>query len=558
MSTATTWNSAGSTDANLAGNYSAGIPADAVITLNNTSIINWIFTANMSVESITIAATYSGNVSMLGFTLTVSLGVSFDGTGTYNLGNGITCNGVSSAYHIGAGAGSVTASSCVLTMNGTTGMTLDIDKAGNHKQLVLGIGAIVTSGGAVTQTFINTNLPLTLENNATFTLNNTMTLILTGTGTLYSIGIGCTFNGNGPIVFVSSGAASTATCPTLNYTGTGFALFRQSGAITTTFNFTGNISCAALNLSSNLAGATTTFNFGSYIHTVSSLIFVAAGTNNGNMQTSQWSVSGSITLLGTFNAGTSIVTITGTSTVTSNSKSFFDLTINAGANTVTCADALVCTAGGDLTLTAGKLNLSTFNLTVGGTTAINGTSTLNATASTCSFAGNYTTAAGATVTLNAATNYTFTAAAIVTTNGIALPQCTFNAAFSINDSCTISRLIWGIDGITGTFEATQTFTLTNLAAASWNGSAGLLNAVRSSIPGTQFTLAIPNIVTLQYINPRDADLAGGFQITVNDGTSVDGGNNDVNWIWPVVVPSTGGKGEGGSSRCYISDGTIGI
>jgi hypothetical protein len=568
MSTPTTWNSGGSTDANNAANYSAGLPADAVVTLDATSVVDWIFTANMSVESVTIAAAYSGAVALTGYTLTVALGISFDGTGTYNLGNGITANGNNSTVHFGAGMGLVTATSCVLTMNGTTAMVLDDDKTTTFRSLTLGIGAVVTnSGGGFFSTYLNAGIPLTLGNNSTFTNNNAISLISSTSNDIWSIGTGVTVNGNGNYSIRGAAAGIIITIPELTYTGTGSFNF-QGVSLDYTFTQTGNlnfgnssvelaqvvvgvsniiyntgdfnITCGILRTGVN-GGQTgsTTVNFGNSI--ISCTAFDgstrnnAGQTQNDNFQTSQWSCSGNWAF-GSNHTITHIdsqVTITNTSTITSNGKSFFDLTINAAARVVTCADALTCAAGGDLTLTAGTLTLATFNLTVGGNTAVNGTSTLNVTASTCSFAGNYTTAAGCTVTINAATNYTFTAAAVVTTNGIALPQCTFNAAFSLNDSCTVAALIYGVDGITGTYEAGQTFVISALVAANWSGSAGALNAFRSSVPGTQYSFTIPNGVVLSYVNPQDSNLTAAFQIDCMDGTSVNGGNNDPDWLFPA-------------------------
>ena len=83
----------------------------------------------------------------------------------------------------------------------------------------------------------------------------------------------------------------------------------------------------------------------------------------------------------------------------------------------------------------------------------------------------------------------------------------------------------------------------------WDGGIGNLNEFRSTIPGNQYTLDIPNALTLQYVNPQDSALLG-FQIDVSDGTSVDSGNNDANWIWPV--PVAGGGGVGGAQRCWVS------
>jgi hypothetical protein len=569
MSTPTTWSSGGSTDANLAGNYSAGLPADAVVTLDATSVVNWIFTNNMSVESITIAAAYTGVVTMTGFTLTCSLGFSDDGTtGAHTYGTAITCNGNASTFHVGAGLASVIASTCSLSFNGTTAMIMDDDKGGQFDCLILGVGAKLTSSGAATTIFSKSGTPLTLGNNATLTLNTTTNFYSTLPGSdLYSLPAVYTFSGSATVTFYAATNAGTFTAPAMIYTGTSgnFGFIAGPGVNNAIINQTGNIvanSVGNLRIYAGIANTSVTWNtqgfsisctggsfrWGPSIATgtivlncgassISGAVYnpYSVGTGTINMNSATFNFTGNWTFgaTNTVNPGTSIVTITNTSTITSNGKSFYDLTINAATKTITCADALTCAAGGDLTLTAGTLTLATFNLTVGGNTAVNGTSTLNVTASTCSFAGNYTTAAGCTVTINAVTNYTFTAAAVVTTNGKALPQCTFNAAFSLNDSCTVARLIYGVDGITGTYEAGQTFVISALVAANWSGSAGALNAFRSSVPGTQYSFTIPNGVVLSYVNPQDSNLTAVFQIDCMDGTSVDGGNNDPDWLFPA-------------------------
>jgi hypothetical protein len=544
------------------------------LTFDNTSVINAAATANLAVNSVTIAANYTGTWALTGFTATFGNGFSDDGTtGAHNYGNGITCNGASGTFHVGSGVVAITATSCVLTMNGTTGMTLDDDEGVVFKSLTLGAAAIVVSSGGATSYFRNAGVCMTLGNNTSITFNRAAEFGPTGSNTAFSIGTGCTINGTASLSIRPRTAASTTTIPAITYTGSGTISVSPDAAntiITLTGNFSstgtvavqhssantfefnsGNfsITTAAFVVGANLAGCTATFNFGASVITCSSFTGATynTGTTNLNLQTSQWACSGNWTFGSnhTVNPGTSSVTITGTSTLTSNGKSFFDLTINSVALTVTLADALTLAAGGDLTLTSGTLNLSTFNLTVGGNTAINGTSTLTATGSTCSFAGNYTTAAGCTVTINAATNYTFTAAAIVTTNGKALPQCTFNAAFTINDSCTIARIIRGVDGFTGTFEAGQTFTISNLAAANWSGAAAALNAVRSSVPGTQFTIVLPNAATLTFYDSQDC-IYQGFDITANDGTSITRGNNvryltmNVITVLPITGTTAGG------------------
>lgn len=603
MSTPTTWSSAGSTDANLAGNYSAGLPADAVVTLNATSVINWTFTAGMSVESVTITGAYSGAVSLSGQTLTVSLGISFDGTGTYNLGNGITANGNSSTVHFGAGMGVVTATSCVITMNGTTAMVLDDDKAITFLSLTLGASAIVINSGAAMTTYSRTGTPLTIGNNATLTVNRTVLFICKGTGnSFHSIGTGVTINGNANITWTPGVNGDTLNFPAYTYSGTGinditsyfgntndiiqlsgnlntgirqFRVFTNGTAVFTFTTQNYSITCGTYTSGGSAGTPVLNLNYGSSV--VSIVIFDGAtwnlGTINQNLQTSTWSCSGNWafgsnhTITGT--AATTSVTITNTSSVTSNGKQFpGSFIVNAAAKTITMVDAISIVSA--FTLTAGTLTTATFAVTVVGNVQINGTSTLTASGSTCTFGGDYTTVAGSTITINAATNYTFTKnGAIVTTNGKALPQCTFNANFTINDSCTITRLIRGVDGFTGTFEAGQTFTISNLAAANWSGAVAALNAVRSSIPGTQFTIVMPNAVTLTFYDSQDC-IYQGFDVTANDGTSITRGNNvryltmNVVTVLPVTGSIAGGTtltfsdtGNGMGGVCVVTVGGVG-
>lgn len=83
-----TWNSSGSTDANNGSNYS---PTGALLTtddivLSNTSIIDWIQTGNLSVNSIVMNTTYTGNFSMNGYSLTTVKQCYLNGTiGTWTM-----------------------------------------------------------------------------------------------------------------------------------------------------------------------------------------------------------------------------------------------------------------------------------------------------------------------------------------------------------------------------------------------------------------------------------------------------------------------------------------
>jgi hypothetical protein len=153
---------------------------------------------------------------------------------------------------------------------------------------------------------------------------------------------------------------------------------------------------------------------------------------------------------------------------------------------------------------------------VTGSMWVNGTATLNASGDSIDFLGNATFAAGATHTTDASTLYRFFGNnAILTTAGKAQPTLQFYNNYRINDGATIRRLTWGTDGKQGTFEAGETWTLTNLATADWSGVLGSLNAMRSSVNGTAFVMAIPAGVTLNYVDTRDCRITG-FTITCNN------------------------------------------
>lgn len=354
-----TWNSGASTDFNNTANWSAVWDSTYDLIMNNTSIVNATASGNVSCKSLTVAANYSGNLSFSGQTVTFSEGASFDGTGTLNLGNGITCNGASATFHVGSGVGTLTASSCVLTLNGTTGMTLDDDKGITFKHLVLGASALVTNSGLATTTVSDSLTPLTLGSNAVLTLSRQISEIISGAVDAFTLGAGASIAGTALLQISPAGSvtipaitrsASIYIVPSSNsiVTLTGnisCTTFRIYAATATcTFNQNGKtITATALNIGLSSSG-NFTFNFNS---TVNITTFDGSGFNGGtqaiNLGTSVWTVTGSWTFGSTASVseGTSSVTFSGTTatTVTSTEKKFYDITVNKTAGTgVTFAD----------------------------------------------------------------------------------------------------------------------------------------------------------------------------------------------------------------------------
>jgi len=101
------------------------------------------------------------------------------------------------------------------------------------------------------------------------------------------------------------------------------------------------------------------------------------------------------------------------------------------------------------------------------------------------------------------------------------------------DSLTVANLL--SDKTVGskvTFNAGSTYTTGSLEM---QGSGAGRVSLRSSSPGTSWYLSVTNPPTVYYVDVMDSDASSGGQITANDQTSVDSGNN-LNWNF--TVPST--------------------
>lgn len=467
---------------------------------------------SLTCKSFSVSATNSSSITWAGFTVTTTLGCSLDGTGTYNLGAGITCNGASSTLYMNSTVSTVTASSCVLTFNGTTGMVLDIDKASiTFKSIVLGASAIVTNssgqdlifnGGATT--------PLTLGASATFTVNTSITFARTTSGDFYSLGAGYTLNGSAVMIFSPFNTGLTVNMPALTYTGTSTwhgVLYGNLGYASTNIVITGSINFGTAGMvyvqsGTNVGTDALTINSGLTV-TCAYLKMGESGSTNRtftlNCNNAVLDINGYFETT-TYNTGYTIIELdTSTWTISGDC----DIGTNTTVNDPTTCVGWTFDGTGALSLTsAGKtLPNLTFNKT-GGSSALSD-------ALTC---GNLTI----TSALNTAT--------FTTTCGGDLTD---------NVGTTFNRLIMSkVTTRTITVAATKTLTLTNLTDTNLNGTLGALTQWRSGTPGNQFNVTIPAPITLTYQNPQDCVIS---QVTtVSDGTSVNGGNNNTNWIWPLA------------------------
>lgn len=488
------------------------------VTLNKTATAGVTFADATSLHALTVSATNTQAISWTGTTMTASGDITIDGSGTLNCGNGIAMNGASATLHVGSTVGTVTASSCAVTMNGTTGMTFDDDKGISIANLVLGASAKVTMTGAVTITFSGGSVtPLTAGNNSTLTVNTNILSLrrTTSAGNMYSFGTGCTFNGSSNIQIRPTNLS--VNLPAFTYTGSGTITIYE---LTTgsTHTQTGNISSTApITIYSNTAGQTTNFNQGSYTIdcttfttgannatstfvgnfsnsiTCTSFVIVATGTQTINMDDSVVSVSGSITIpaAGTFSPQTSTFTVTNTSTVTSNGKSFYNFAINAAAKTITLADALNIASGGSVTVTAFT-----------------------------AFAGN---------------QYIIFAGSGSITIGT-------NVSNRLRTAVAGSTITWNTGASKWTFPA--------YTAGDWQGSAASKVRWVSSSPGTYYNVAAPAGVVSSYMSYTDTNNSTGTTIDAMNGTNQNGGHT-VNINFP---PSGSGGQRISRSRIAISMG----
>jgi hypothetical protein len=188
---------------------------------------------------------------------------------------------------------------------------------------------------------------------------------------------------------------------------------------------------------------------------------------------------------------------------------------------------------GDLTVTAGTLDFDGFNASIHGLFTLDDEA--NAIDSEITMYSGLDFSGAIDLAVNAWTSFIFSGPGTLIPGAINLPACHFNSNCSFIGSFNVSRIVFSTDNVQLTFEAGETATIANLAAADWNGAApDLYNRFRSSNSPNEFFLDIPNAINAEWCFPRDCTLVG-FDVTVTN--SVNGGNN-TGWIFPPALTST--------------------
>jgi hypothetical protein len=329
---------------------------------------------------------------------------------------------------------------------------------------------------------------------------NLLGIYLTGSADFYSMAGTYTIDGAGAIDFRQLSTGETATLPaltvagaianvyirlaapntTIRATGTlvfpgNVFIFTNGAWANTLFDFNGqNFTCTGtLVTGCNSATGVNTTNFGSGTFSIGALgATYNSGTINDNFQTCQLNVAGNVTFGSnhTVNPGTSRITITNTSTITSNGKSIYNFVINAAARTITLANALNIAAGGSVTVTAFTAFAGNQYIIFAGSGAISIATAVSNRLRTA--------VAGSTITWNTGAN------------------------------------IWTIPAYT---------------ANDWGGSASGKVMWRSSVPGTQYRISAPAGVVVYYMNPQDNRNSGAV-IDALSRTNLDSGNN-IGWLF---------------------------
>jgi hypothetical protein len=562
MATNNNWVATSGSWFSIASNWSLShVPTGDETAMFSGNAYNCIVDQNVDCSGLIVSGTYAGAITATGYAFYINGNFMDDGTGNRNYGSGIIIRGFGTTLHLGSTLGTVTASSCAITLGdaSTDTITMDDDKGGTFKSWT--INGTVTSNGAAGSALTGTATLLTLGNNSTFTVNRAVSFIPTGSMTIFSVGTGVTWNGSANMpIYPNVGGGITITIPAYTYSGTGsFSYYTASNNMPVTYSLSGNINHGTSSLyfyAGNVTGSATVLNTNNYNITAgtyrhgsstntssftasygSSVVSItlldathnsASATQTINLQTSQWTCTGNWAFGSnhTVNAGSSRVNINPTANVniTSSNKAFADLNFSGNSPLATGFFVDTPVISGNLGIYNGSsVNSSGLDISITSGCYIT-------TSGRFSSSGIYTIGKdltfGSGVTLNNSgmtlnlSGQTHT----ITTNGRDFPYTKIYNNGTWVGSGTLSRLTIG-GNTTQTFEAGKTYRFNTYTAQDWWGG-GLSSQIlfRSSSDGFQTTFYAPINTITRYTDYKDINNLG-VEIDASDGTSVDRGNN---------------------------------
>ena len=483
-----------------------GLNTSATITFNNSWNIGTLDTSTrtnaMTLDSSVFSPTFYGN-------FTYGSGVTPTGTGTYTFSNRSTktLNSGSKTFPQNVTIDAPSGGIQLLTNN----LTVDTADTTTLTNGTLDLNNLTLSTGSFSSNNSNTRTIAFGTGNITCTSTGTVwtTLTVTGLTTTGTQVVNVTSSGSTAIT-VTSGALSEANSISYSFTGGTYALtfLNTSGHSARNIDFTGY---------AGTWGSTSGVNVPIY----------------GNLK-----LSSGMTL--TAGTGTwTFAATSGTKNITTSGKSIDrPIIFNGVGGAWQLQDALTLGSTRTMTLTNGTLDLFGKTCTVG-TRFTTATGTKNLTfnggtlvcpdPNTTSFNNaqptNFTTTAGTgtgTISMTAATAKTFVGGGSTyncTLNQGGAGTLTITGANTFND---IAETVPTANQIT--FPASTT---TTVNAFTLSGSSGNLVSIRSSTPGTRFTLSdASGTVNVSFLDIQDSNATGGatWSAPTSNG-NVDSGNN---------------------------------
>jgi hypothetical protein len=488
-----------------------GLTAGNAITINAPYNIGPFTTATRS-TAMTLTNGAGGNTPAFYGNFTLSSSVTTSGGGEFTFSNRAT----------------KTLNSAGVTFN----YSIQINAPGGGVQLLTNNLTVAATEKITLEqgTFDLNNLTVTTGQ---FDSNNSNTRTLAfGTGNISCSAAG-TLSGSTPW-YMSTGTNLTVTgTPVVNITSSGSTaitiyLPSLSEANSISFNFTGGT--YALGFLNGSGDTAKNVDFTGFAGTWNA---TSTGTIYGNLKLSTGMTLTASTSAMTFGA------TSGTKTITSNGKTMdFPLTFNGVGGTWQLQDALTMGSTRAMTLTNGTLDLNGKTSTVGTRfTTATGTKNLtfnggtlvcpdtNTTAFNNASPTNFTTTAGTgtgTISMTSASAKTFV-------GGGSTFNCVLNqggtGTLTITGSNTFSNITNTVQPSQLTFTAGTTTTVTSFSLA---GTAGNLTTLRSSTPGTQYTLSDASGTTsTSYLDIQDNVATGGatWRALATNG-NVNSGNNN--------------------------------
>ena len=562
-----TWNSSSDTDMNDGDNYTptGDILVGDDLVFDGTSVVNATATASLSVATINALVAYTGVWNDGGQAITVAT--------AFNISNGGNFVATGTTRMTGDGdltfknTGSVTTSAWSVDLDGTGNLAFTGYR--NMLSLSCAAGGEITTLADGSTLYLRGTAPLSL---GTGSLAINANLNLAGSGYSFNQGT-ATIYGSGSLLFGGGGTNTIYGCA---YTGTGNLWIQSVDAGTNVYDLEGNFtSTSNLYLLTQQTSGTTTINsngndisagttkhlyIGHFVNATATMTYNFGGSDITAGSMEEYTISASNDLV-TMNLGVAHIvlhtTVTDADTILIKKRMVFTQSTNGDSIKLMTRSGKITTAGsimpallmeesaktwtlqdnytsldgyGSIQITDGTFDTNEKTVVCGHYFYIDAGKAVDFESSVISIYGNYNSGAGSTVTLDATTEFKFYGSAIIT-NGISMPKTTLYSDISIDDGCTIARLILTA-GKTTTFEAGETFTITAYTAGDWDGTApATFTKIESDTPASDFTVVMPSALAINYIDVTDCE-SDTHTMTVAFG--VDGTGN-TNWSFTATV-----------------------